>query len=106
MKIVHKSVTNKLVYFSTLLLFLVATLVCSGINSLKAQTHTIHNDVFWNTKDGQPIYSQGGGIFKFVDPISGVQKYYWYGVHYKEADIYRNNPTASVKGAKFQYRLG
>ena len=25
---------------------------------------TIKNDVFWNTADGKPLYSQGGGIFK------------------------------------------
>lgn len=83
-------------------LFVLFTLFVSILNSVCAQTNTIHNDVFWNTKDGQPLISQGGGIFKFVDPISGVQKYYWYGMHYREADIYRNNPTAGIKSAKFQ----
>ena len=29
------------------------------------------------------IYSQGGGIFKFKDPSSGKEKFYWYGVHNK-----------------------
>jgi len=33
-----------------------------------AQLLNIKNDTFWNTKDGRPIYSQGGGIFKFADP--------------------------------------
>ena len=47
---------------------------------------TITNDTFYKDIDGNPIYSQGGGIFKFGD------KYYWYGVRYKEAPIYYNNP--------------
>ncbi|WNS44039.1 Ig-like domain-containing protein [Paenibacillus sp. MMS20-IR301] len=43
---------------------------------------TITNDTFYKDTDGNPIYSQGGGIFKFGDT------YYWYGVHYKEAETY------------------
>lgn len=69
---------------------------------LNAQKATIKNDIFWNTKDGKPIYSQGGGIFKFPDPVSGAVKYYWYGVHYKEADVYRNDPSATLPRASFQ----
>lgn len=68
----------------------------------KAQALTITNDVFWFTKNGLPINSQGGGIFKFVDPLSGQKKYYWYGVHYKEADTYRNNPTSTLKDVTFE----
>lgn len=37
--------------------------------------------------DGNTLYSQGGGIFKFDDT------YYWYGVKYKNAPNYVNNPT-------------
>jgi len=48
---------------------------------------TITNDTFWNDTDGNPIYSQGGGVFKFGDT------YYWYGVHYLGAESYRANPT-------------
>ncbi len=48
---------------------------------------TITNDVFWNDTNGNPIYSQGGGVFKFGDT------YYWYGVHYRGAESYRANPT-------------
>jgi hypothetical protein len=70
--------------------------LCSE-NLVIAQLLNIKNDVFWNTKDGQPIYSQGGGIFKFPDPETGNIKYYWYGVHYKEAETYRNNPAGSLK---------
>lgn len=67
-----------------------------------AQYHNIKNDIFWNTKDGLPIYSQGGGVFKFTDPVSGKMKYYWYGVHYKEADAYRNDPSLTQKGTSFE----
>lgn len=46
----------------------------------------IQNDVFWLDKDGNTIFSQGGGIFKFGDT------YYWYGVKYEEAEKYVQNP--------------
>ncbi|WP_240670962.1 family 43 glycosylhydrolase [Lacibacter luteus] len=71
------------------------------INSVHAQFLNIKNDVFWNTKDGKPIYSQGGGIFKFKD-ATGNQKYYWYGVQYKEAAIYRNDPSITLPNATFE----
>ncbi|MEU4743928.1 family 43 glycosylhydrolase, partial [Actinosynnema sp. NPDC023658] len=48
---------------------------------------TITNDTFWNDTSGNPIYSQGGGVFKFGDT------YYWYGVHYLGAEHYRADPT-------------
>ncbi|WP_416844248.1 family 43 glycosylhydrolase [Flavobacterium sp. LB3P122] len=67
-----------------------------------AQQLNIKNDVFWNTKDGRPINSQGGGIFKFDDPVTGVKKYYWYGVHYAEADSYRNSPFITQKTSTFE----
>lgn len=44
------------------------------------------NDKFWQDTDGNTIYSQGGGIFKFDDT------YYWYGVKYEEAEKYAANP--------------
>ena len=47
-----------------------------------AGMETITNDVFWKDTDGNFIYSQGGGAFKFGDT------YYWYGVHYVEAEAY------------------
>lgn len=62
---------------------------------LQAQSFTITNNTFWNTVDGQPIYSQGGGIFKFIDPVSKTEKYYWYGVHYQEAEAYRADPSVT-----------
>lgn len=70
--------------------------------TVTAQPLNIKNDVFWNTNDGQPIYSQGGGIFKFPDPKTGETKYYWYGVNYEEAEIYRNNPSVTLPNATFK----
>ncbi|MEO6523390.1 MAG: family 43 glycosylhydrolase [Mucilaginibacter sp.] len=93
----QSTIIKKAVYFSLLICFL----ICSA-NIVKAQTHNIKNDVFWNTTDGQPIYSQGGGIFKFTDPGSEVKKYYWYGVHYKEAENYRNAPYITQHGDTFE----
>jgi hypothetical protein len=55
----------------------------------------VKNNMFWDTKDGLPIYSQGGGIFRFEDPRDGVEKYFWYGAKYEESEIYRNNPTVT-----------
>lgn len=70
--------------------------------SAKAQYNNIKNDTFWNTVDGQAIYSQGGGIFKFKDEATGLDKYYWYGVQYEEAGIYRNNPIVTLSKATFK----
>lgn len=54
-----------------------------------SQENLITNDTFYVDTDGNPIYSQGGGIFKFED------KYYWYGIKYKQAVDYSKNPTYS-----------
>ena len=51
------------------------------------QYGAIQNDQFWKDTAGNPIHSQGGGVFKFGDT------YYWYGVQYKGAAEYENNPT-------------
>ena len=53
---------------------------------------TITNNTFWNDTSGNPIYSQGGGVFKFGDT------YYWYGVHYRGAESYRADPTRKYDG--------
>ncbi|MDQ0681892.1 hypothetical protein QFZ56_000855 [Streptomyces achromogenes] len=53
---------------------------------------TITNNSFWSDTSGNPIYSQGGGVFKFGDT------YYWYGVHYSGAELYRANPTRKYDG--------
>lgn len=84
--------------------FIIVSILLFGyaFNTAKAQHQNIKNDLFWNTTDGCPINSQGGGIFKFTDPITGIKKYYWYGVHYAEADGYRNNPSITLPKATFE----
>ncbi|WP_253195041.1 family 43 glycosylhydrolase [Streptomyces sp. MP131-18] len=59
----------------------------SELEPLQGSFETITNDTFWNDTDGNPIYSQGGGVFKFGDT------YYWYGVHYRGAESYREDPS-------------
>ncbi len=59
----------------------------SGLEPLQGSFETITNDTFWNDTDGNPIYSQGGGVFRFGDT------YYWYGVHYAGAESYREDPS-------------
>lgn len=46
----------------------------------------ITNDMFYRDTDGNTLYSQGGGVFKFGDT------YYWYGVRYKESVEYVADP--------------
>lgn len=48
----------------------------------------ITNDRFYTDTDGNILYSQGGGIFKYPND----DKYYWYGVRYKEAVSYAADP--------------
>ncbi len=74
---------------------------CSLFSQALGQANNIRNDVFWNTSDGQPIYSQGGGIFTFTDTKTGKDRYYWYGVHYEEADLYRKAPSVTYPNATF-----
>ncbi|MCD8391087.1 MAG: Ig-like domain-containing protein [Firmicutes bacterium] len=50
----------------------------------------ITNDMFYRDTDGNPIYAQGGGIFKFGDT------YYWYGVRYTESVSYAADPLQSM----------
>lgn len=62
----------------------------------------IENDRFWTAADSVPIYSQGGGIFRFADPATGEQRYYWYGVRYEEAEQYRQDPSVTPTGVTFR----
>ena len=95
----QKNKRNIIIHLVIILLILIGG---SPFYTAKAQELNIKNDVFWYTKNGLPINSQGGGIFKFADPLTGEKKYYWYGVHYAEADIYRNNPSVTQKGVTFE----
>lgn len=63
------------------------------MGALRVQAETfdvpvINNDTFWKTVTGDYIFSQGGGIFRFPDPKTGEEHYYWYGVKYQEAVNY------------------
>lgn len=62
----------------------------------------ITNDCFWTCTDGTPIYSQGGGIFRFVDPVTGKPRYYWYGAFYREAEQYREDPSVTLEHNRFE----
>ncbi|MFM2292783.1 MAG: hypothetical protein RIS29_2596 [Bacteroidota bacterium] len=75
-----------------------------AITLTKSQTSstTITNDVFWYTTKGTPIYSQGGGIFRFPDPATGIEHYYWYGVHYTGAETYLSSPTGKNSDTGFK----
>jgi len=78
------------------LLLTIALLTVIGVNA-----QTITNDVFWKTTKGTPIYSQGGGIFRFPDPVTGEEHYYWYGVHYAGAETYQASPTGKTSNTGF-----
>jgi hypothetical protein len=66
-----------------------------GGNAGSAGRAWIENDVFWRDTNGDPIYSQGGGVLK----VGGT--YYWYGVHYKGAETYVKSPTKSNSDTGF-----
>lgn len=80
-----------------LVLMFFSAISTAQIHQSNEMTGSITNDCFWNTVDGTPIYSQGGGIFKFKDPETGEDAYYWYGAHYKEAELYREDPSITYK---------
>lgn len=82
---------------------LVALLTTLVSTTTWAQTAdmTIRNDQFWNTVEGEPIYSQGGGIFRFIDPATGKNTFFWYGAHYREAEQYRQDPSVTLQRDRF-----
>lgn len=80
----------------------VLTILFMGGICASAQTNNIKNDSFWNTQNGTPIYSQGGGIFQFPHPETGEIKYFWYGVHYKEAELYREDYSTTQPRNSFE----
>ena len=63
---------------------------------MEEPAQTITNDTFWNDTDGNPIFSQGGGIFDFEDPETGELTHYWYGPRYTGAVDYYNDPTHPI----------
>lgn len=91
--------------FPVFRVWLIAACIVSSnimlVNTGVAQTANIKNDIFWQTIDGKPINSQGGGVFQFKDAADGVTKYYWYGVHYDEADRYRQKSSVTQGSSTF-----
>ena len=63
-----------------------ALALCCAASSAKGAVIT--NDAFLKDTSGNPIYAQGGGVFKF----GGI--WYWYGLKYNGAVTYFNNPSA------------
>ncbi len=88
--------------YSTGFLFCLLLLCTTISQKISAQSLTIKNDAFWYSKEGLPVNSQGGGVFKFFDSVTKEKKYFWYGVHYKEADLYRNDPTRIYDNCSFE----
>lgn len=93
---------NHIVLQSVLLLLVSIAFPGYTQENVTSAFYPIHNNTFWDTKDGDPIYSQGGGIFKFKDTETGQQKYYWYGVRYQEAESYRKDPSVTHEHATFE----
>ncbi len=62
--------------------------LCCVFGPAHVSAAIITNDVFAKDTSGNPIYAQGGGVFKF----NGI--YYWYGVKYNGAVTYYNDPWA------------
>lgn len=60
-----------------------------SVQAKNGEFQQITNDTFFKDKDGNFIYSQGGGIFEFDG------KYYWYGVKYAEAVTYPETKVLS-----------
>ncbi len=59
----------------------------------RGQLETIENNRFWHDTAGDPIFSQGGGIFRFGD------RYYWYGVEYTGSQLYYDDPSRTYTRA-------
>lgn len=60
-----------------------------------AASAVISNDAFFKDTSGNPVYSQGGGVFKFGNT------YYWYGVKYNGAVTYFNRPVSKNGDTSF-----
>ncbi len=66
-----------------------------------AERRTITNDAFFIAADSTPIFSQGGGIFRFPGP-DGRERFYWYGVQYAEAPKYLADPSTIYDHCTFE----
>lgn len=90
--------------FLTLALSLALSPIAAGERDAhsRGEEKKIVNDIFWDTVDGRPIYSQGGGIFRYPDAETGEMHYYWYGVRYAEAARYREDPSVTWPRCTFE----
>ena len=90
--------------FLTLALCLALSPIAAGERDAhsRGEEKKIVNDIFWDTVDGRPIYSQGGGIFRYPDAETGEMHYYWYGVRYAEARQYREDPSVTWPQCTFE----
>ncbi len=87
-----KKYSSVAVYALGMVALVLGNFSCKGVAAPEtAEYHNIRNDVFWDTAEGIPLYSQGGGIFRYEDPADGVERYFWYGMKYREAALYREN---------------
>lgn len=84
-----------------LTILLLSSVICNAHKAGGDGFGDIRNDTFWDTADGKPLYSHGGGIFRFTDPATGKERYYWYGVRYKGSEEYRKDPSVTVEHAVF-----
>lgn len=67
---------------------IIAGVIVQLVSMANLHAAVITNDAFAKDTSGNPIYAQGGGVFKFAG------KWYWYGVKYGGAVTYAANPTA------------
>lgn len=58
-------------------------------------TAFIENDTFWKDTDGNPMFTQGGGVLQVGTT------YYWYGVDYGGAATYEASPRKSNSDTSF-----
>jgi len=77
---------------SSAISILASVLLALSAISTMAFAATITNDTFAKDTSGNPIFAQGGGVFKFGS------KWYWYGVKYNGAVTYVANPSAGKNG--------
>src|SRR6266700_3785184 len=66
---------------------IVAVALIQVLSTINLHAAVITNDAFAKDTSGNPIYAQGGGVFKFGS------KWYWYGVKYNGAVTYAANPS-------------
>ena len=90
-----KSSNKKLYAFIFSIILFFSSFQSISLLQLQASEDLIVNDNFWKDTSGNFIYSQGGGVFKFGDT------YYWYGVHYKGAETYAQNPSGKNSDTSF-----